>query len=67
MLRTPHKWVDGELITAEKLNELEEAGLAGSAAALTSLATGADAVAVAAKVNEIIGILTARGVSRAGD
>lgn len=30
MAHTPHNWVDGELITAEKLNDLEQA--AGQAA-----------------------------------
>lgn len=40
-------------------------GLTGTAAVLTVLATDADAAVVLAKVNEMIGILNARGVSKA--
>lgn len=94
MAYTPHVWVDGELITAEKMNDLEAgagqaaqpgpkgdpgaagaqgpkgdkgdpgAGLAGSAAVLASLAADADASAMASKINEMIGIMIARGISK---
>ena len=40
-------------------------GLTGEAAVLTALATDADAAAVLAKVNEVIGILNTRGISTA--
>ena len=81
MAYTPHTWTDGELITAEKLNDLEGGaaqaaqpgpkgekgdpgeGLTGSTAVLEKLATEADAATVLGKVNEIIDILNARGVT----
>ena len=94
MAYTPHTWTDGELITAEKLNDLERGaaqaaqpgpkgekgdpgekgdqgdpgeGLTGSAAVLEKLATEADAATVLSKVNEIVDILNARGVSKASE
>ena len=85
MAYTPHTWTDGELITAEKLNDLEGGaaqaaqpgpkgdkgdpgeGLTGSAAVLEKLATEADAAIVLGKVNEIIDVLNARGVSKASE
>lgn len=121
MAYTAHTWTDGELITAEKLNDLERGaaqaaqpgpkgdkgdpgekgdqgeagpqgetgpkgetgaqgetgpkgdkgdpgeGLTGSAAVLEKLATEADAATVLSKVNEIVDILNARGVSKASE
>lgn len=109
-----HTWVDGELITAERLNSLEKGaaqaaqpgpqgekgekgdpgeqrpqgekgdtgaqgekgdtgeqgekgdageGLTGNAAALTKLDSGAELSVVTAKVNELIDVLIARGIS----
>ena len=87
MSYTPTTWNTGDVITAEKLNKLEQgvqneqvgpqgpageqgpqgpagAGLTGSATAVEAIATpeSADAPTVAAKVNEIITQLKARGV-----
>lgn len=42
-------------------------GLIGETAVLTAVATDADAAAVLAKVNEIVGILNSRGVSKASE
>ena len=74
MAYTPHTWTDGELITAEKLNDLEggaaqaaQPGPKGDKAVLEKLATEADAATVLGKVNEIIDILNARGVSKASE
>ncbi len=80
MAYTAHKWMNGELITAERLNELEEAaaqaaqpgpegkpgiGLIGEATELLPLEENADTPDILAKVNEIIAVLSARGVSKA--
>lgn len=79
MAYTPHTWTNGELITAEKLNAIEEAikneqvvpkgepgdGLTGHAVTLTALSSDADAATVLAKVNEIVTILNTRGISSA--
>ena len=58
-----HAWVNGELITAEKLNALE----AGAAQALAKLATDADLPTVTAKVNELIDVLMKRGICSGGE
>lgn len=81
MAYTPHKWMNGEVITAEKMNDLEDAaaqaaqpgpkgekgepgkGLTGEVTIINHLPTDADANAVAEKVNEIITVLIARGIS----
>lgn len=94
MAYTKNQWNDGDIITVEKLNRLEEGvaematgiqgpkgdkgdpgepgpqgeagtGLTGTASVLTVLAEDADAATVLLKVNEIVGILNARGVSQA--
>lgn len=82
MAYSPHTWKNGELITPEKLNDLEMAaaqaaqpgpkgekgdpgeGLTGEATVLEAVAAGADGATVLEKVNEIIGIMNARGISR---
>lgn len=102
MAYTKNQWNDGDIITVEKLNRLEEGvaematgiqgpkgdkgdtgepgpkgdpgeqgpqgeagtGLTGTASVLTVLAEDADAATVLLKVNEIVGILNARGVSQ---
>ena len=69
-----HTWQTGETITAELMNALETTAdeaktgaMSGTASALTKLATPESAAAsdIAAKVNEIIDVLIARGVSSA--
>ena len=68
---SPTTWNDGDVITKDKLNKMESgiqaatnAGLTGSASAVTAIATpeSADAATIAAKVNEIITQLKSRGV-----
>lgn len=81
MAYTPHVWVNGELITPEKLNDLEAAaaqaaqpgpkgdpgeGLTGTTTVLEPLAAEADATTIIAKVNEIIETMKSRGISTAG-
>lgn len=67
-----HTWTTGETITAALMNDLEgraETGangaMTGAAAAVEAIAepTTADAATIAAKVNEIITQLKARGVT----
>lgn len=117
MKYSKHTWVNGELITAEKLNALEEglelsseqggtkgdkgdpftfadftpeqlaslkgekgdpgakgtkgdkgengAGLEGTATTLSALSLDADLTAVITKVNEVIAVLSARGITLA--
>lgn len=109
MAYVKNTWRDGDIITAEKLNHLEDgveegrtgsqgpagpkgdkgdpgaagpagpagaqgpkgdkgdpgAGLTGVAAVLTSVAPDAQLTAAVTKINEIVGILNARGVSKA--
>lgn len=88
MAYVKNTWRDGDIITAEKLNHLEDgveegrtgsqgpagpkgdkgdpgAGLTGVAAVLTSVAPDAQLAAAVTKINEIVGILNARGVSKA--
>lgn len=88
MAYVKNTWRDGDIITAEKLNRLEDgveesgtasqgpagpkgdkgdpgAGLTGVAAVLTSVAPDAQLAAAVTKINEIVGILNARGVSKA--
>ena len=109
MAYVKNTWRDGDIITAEKLNRLEDgveesgtasqgpagpkgdkgdpgaagpagpagaqgpkgdkgdpgAGLTGVAAVLTSVAPDAQLTAAVTKINEIVGILNARGVSKA--
>ncbi len=109
MTYVKNTWRDGDIITAEKLNHLEDgveeggtgsqgpagpkgdkgdpgpagpagpagaqgpkgdkgdpgAGLTGAAAVLTSVAPDAQLTAAVTKINEIVGILNARGVSKA--
>lgn len=94
MAYVKNTWRDGDIITAEKLNHLEDgveeggtgsqgpagpkgdkgdpgaagpagAGLTGIAAVLTSVAPDAQLTAAVTKINEIVGILNARGVSKA--
>lgn len=84
MAYTPTEWNKGDLITAEKLNKLEQgvqneqvgpqgpkgepgAGLTGEAVSMTKLAGSEEASAVAAKVNEMIDGLIARGVFTAAE
>ncbi|WP_320993588.1 hypothetical protein [Phocaeicola sp.] len=83
-----HTWVDGEIITPEKMNNLEEGadeksipgppgeqgppgepgpkgdGFTGEAVLLSVLEENADNSAITGKINEIIGILAARGVTK---
>lgn len=70
MAYSKHAWADGELITAEKLNNLENGtaqaaatGLVGDTAILVDLTADANLATAVAKVNEIIAVLTARGIS----
>ena len=109
MAYVKNTWRDGDIITAEKLNRLEDgveesgtasqgpagpkgdkgdpgaagpagpagaqgpkgdkgdpgAGLTGVAAVLTSVAPDRQLAVVITKINEIVGILNARGVSKA--
>ena len=90
MAYTPTTWNTGDLITAEKLNKLEQwvqneqvgpqgekgeqgpkgepgAGLTGEAVSMTKLAGSEEASVVAAKVNEMIDGLIARGVFTAAE
>lgn len=84
MAYSPTEWKDGDLITAELMNKLEQgvaneqvgpagpqgepgAGLTGSAAKITKLAGTEDAAQIAAKVNEMIDVLIARGISAAAE
>ncbi|MBC6681322.1 hypothetical protein [Zhenpiania hominis] len=68
---SPTSWNDGDIITKDKLNNIEsgiqaasKAGLSGSASAVSAIDTpeSADAATIAAKVNELITQLKARGV-----
>ena len=68
---SPTTWNDGDVITKDKLNKMESgiqtatsAGLKGSASAVAAIETpeSADAATIAAKVNELITQLKARGV-----
>lgn len=79
MAYEPTTWNKGDVVTAEKMNKLEQgvaneqvgpqgpagAGLTGSATAIEAIATpeSADAATIANKVNEIITQLKARGVT----
>ena len=77
MAYEPHVWVDKEVITAEKLNNLEEgakaksipgpqgaAGPQGEPGPLGTLEDSADTATMIGKINEVIGILAARGVTK---
>lgn len=83
-----HTWVDGEIITPEKMNNLEEGadaksvpgpqgspgiqgepgpkgdGFVGEPTVLSALEENADNTAIVEKINEIIGALAARGVTK---
>ena len=88
MAYKPHVWVDKEVVTAEKMNNLEAGagaksipgpmgepgprgepgpkgdGFTGEPGVLSSLRDDADTTAVIGKINEVIDILAARGVTR---
>ena len=79
MAYEPHVWVDKEVITAEKLNNLEEGakaksipgepgpkgdGFTGEPVTLGTLEDSADTATMIGKINEVIGILAARGVTK---
>ena len=88
MAYDPHVWVDKEVITAEKLNNLEEGakaksipgpqgaagpqgepgpkgdGFTGEPVTLGTLEDSADTATMIGKINEVIGILAARGVTK---
>lgn len=69
MAYTPTEWNDGDVITKEKMNKLEQgvkaiAGMEGTATAVTDIATPDSATTkdVATKVNELLAALRTRGV-----
>lgn len=71
MAYEPTDWNEGDIITAERMDKLEQgvkaAEMKGTAASLTKIASTetAQASEIAVKVNEIIDQLIARGVCNA--